>query len=149
MDRRRFATSLAVSAAGLALPLPAMAESRPNPSATIDIDETQVALLIGGNFGGGKLNFGGRVYKFTIGGLGLGGIGVSRVQATGEAYNLKEIWQFPGVYGSARIGWAAGQQGDGTLWLQNPHDVVIELKTKRQGLALTAGVDGIYIELKS
>lgn len=149
MDRRRFTTTLAATAAGLALPLPLMAQSRPNPSGTVDIDETQVALLIGGSFGGGTLNFGGRSYKFTIGGLGVGGIGVSRVQATGHAYNLKEIWQFPGVYGSARIGWAAGQSGDGSLWLQNPHDVVLELKTKRQGLALTAGVDGIYIEMKS
>ncbi len=149
MDRRRFATTLAATAAGLAVPMPLLAQSQPTPSGTIDIDETQVALMIGGNFGGGTLNFNGRSYRFTIGGLGIGGIGVSRVQATGHAYNLKEIWQFPGVYGSARLGWAAGKQGDGTLWLQNPHDVVLELKTKRQGLALSAGVDGIYIEMKS
>lgn len=149
MHRRRFTATLAAAAASLALPRTLLAESKPAPSATIDIDETQVALLIGGNFGGGTLNFGGRSYKFTIGGLGVGGLGVSRIQAYGHAYNLKEIWQFPGVYGSARVGWTFGQSGDGTLWLQNPHDVVLELKTKRQGLALSAGVDGIYIEMKS
>ena len=34
------------------------------------------------------------------------------------------------------------------MWLQNPNGVVIELKTKREGLALSLGADAVYIAFK-
>jgi hypothetical protein len=116
---------------------------------TLDIEQYQVAWIGSGNMGGGKLQFGGKTYKFSIGGLGIGGFGVSKVTATGEVYNMKDVAQFPGAYGQARYGFAAGEASKGELWLENPNGVVIHLKAQRVGLALSLGADAIYIKLES
>ncbi len=119
----------------------------PQPSGTITISQTQVALLVSGTVGGGTLSFGGKNYPFSIGGLGVGGIGVSTLEASGQVYDLKSVNDFPGVYGQARTGWAAGEDGEGQMWLQNEAGVVIELKAKRDGVMLAMGADGILISL--
>ena len=117
-------------------------------SATLEIDQVQVALFYSGNLGGGKLHYDGRTYSFTVGGLGLGGIGASKMEAVGQVYNLTRLEDFPGAYGQARHGFAAGTESGGSMWLQNPNGVVIELKTKREGLALSLGADAVYIAFK-
>jgi hypothetical protein len=114
----------------------------------LTIEQYQVALLWSGNLGGGELRFNNKSYPFTVGGLGVGGVGASKIEATGMVYNLKRAEDFPGTYGQARWGYAAGTTSDGTLWLQNPDGVVIELKAKREGFALALGADAIYIAFK-
>src|ERR1700751_5113097 len=52
-------------------------------SGTVDIEQVQIAFIGSGNLGGGTLNYEGQAYKFTIGGLGIGGFGVSKIEATG------------------------------------------------------------------
>jgi hypothetical protein len=47
-----------------------------------------------------------------------------------------------------RTGWALGDQGRGSLWLQNGNGVRIKLKTRRQGLQLSLGADGVLIGFK-
>jgi hypothetical protein len=49
----------------------------------------------------------------------LGGVGVSRLDAAGTVYNLRRLADFEGVYGQARSGWAAGDRGRRSLWMQN------------------------------
>ena len=115
-------------------------------AATIKIEQYQVAFIGSGNLGGGTLTFNGKTYKFTVGGLGIGGFGVSKITATGTVYNLKNLKDFPGAYVQGRYGFAAGDQSAGKLWLQNEQDVVIEMKADREGLALSLGGDAIYIE---
>ncbi len=112
---------------------------------TVTISQTQVAFIGSGNLGGGELNFNGRTYKFTVGGLGIGGFGISTMKATGTVYNMTDPSQFAGAYVQGRYGFAAGTSGSGELWLQNEAGVVIELKTERQGLALSLGGDAVYI----
>lgn len=119
----------------------------PQPSGSITISQTQVALLVSGTLGGGQLNYDGKTYAFSIGGLGVGGIGVSTMEASGSVYDLKSINDFPGVYGQARTGWAAGEGGEGKMWLQNEVGVIIELKAKRDGVMLAMGADGILITM--
>ena len=117
-------------------------------SATLEIDQVQVALFYSGNLGGGKLHYDGKTHHFTVGGLGIGGIGASKMEAIGQVYNLTKLEDFPGAYGQARYGFAAGTESAGSMWLQNPNGVVIELKTKREGLALSLGADAVYIAFK-
>ncbi len=117
-------------------------------SGTVEIEQVQVAFIGSGNVGGGTLHFQGKSYRFTVGGLGVGGFGVSKMQATGDVYNLRELKQFPGAYGQARYGMAAGDKGSGEMWLENPHGVSISLRTKRTGLALSLGADAVYIDFK-
>jgi hypothetical protein len=117
-------------------------------TATVEIEQFQVALLYSGNRGGGRLTFNGKPYDFTVSGLGIGGIGVSKIEATGRVYNLKRIENFPGSYVQARWGYAAGEKSDGTLWLQNADGVVLELAANRTGMALSIGADAIYFAFK-
>ncbi|MGE0094140.1 MAG: hypothetical protein AB7M05_05485 [Alphaproteobacteria bacterium] len=115
-------------------------------TATLTVEQYQVAFIGSGNLGGGKLTFNGKTYSFTIGGLGIGGFGVSRIKASGTVYNLKNLKDFPGAYVQGRYGFAAGDQSAGKLWLQNDKDVVIEIKGDREGLALSLGGDAVYID---
>ncbi|MGE0649277.1 MAG: hypothetical protein AB7P52_15145 [Alphaproteobacteria bacterium] len=126
----------------------ASGEAKPElvKSGTVKIDQVQAAFMLSGNFGGGTLSFEGKTYEFTIGGLGVGGIGFSKIEATGTVYNMKSRADFVGLYGQARYGFAAGEESGGKLWLENTNGVYIELAAKREGLALSLGADGVYID---
>jgi hypothetical protein len=117
------------------------------PSGTVTIDEYELAYIFNGTMGGGTLNFQGHTYNFKIGGLGIGGIGASHISASGEVYNLKDVVAFPGTYAQASVGYSATNQGEGHLWLQNQNGVQLHLTTSQQGLGLTAGADGIIINM--
>ena len=118
-----------------------------HPSGSVSIHQVQVAFIGSGAVGGGTLYFRGRSYPFKLGGLGIGGIGISRLDAVGSVYNLRRLEDFNGVYGQARTGWAIGQQGRGQMWLQNSNGVYLHLRAQRQGLSLSLGADGMVIHL--
>jgi hypothetical protein len=143
--RLKLAALLAPVALAL-LALPPAAAGDLKKSGTVEIKQTQIAFIGSGNLGGGKLSFGGKTYNFTIGGLGIGGFGISTMTAVGTVYNMTNASQFAGAYVQGRYGYAAGTSGSGELWLQNEAGVVIELKTQREGLALSMGGDAIYIQ---
>ena len=119
------------------------------PSGSVSIHQVQVAFIGSGALGGGTLYFRGRSYPFKLGGLGIGGIGISRLDAVGSVYNLSRLEDFNGVYGQARTGWAIGEQGRGKMWLQNGNGVYLQLQAQRRGLALSLGADGMLVRLGS
>lgn len=114
---------------------------------TVSINQVQIAFIGSANLGGGTLTFNGQEYHFTIGGLGVGGIGASSIEATGEVYNMTDLSQFAGAYGQARYGAVAGDASTGELWLQNSAGVYMHLKAKRAGLMLSLGGDVVFIKL--
>jgi hypothetical protein len=67
------------------------------PDATVEMREAQVAYIGSGGGGTGTLHHRGRSYPFTIGGLGVGGLGASRIEASGEVYNLPDVSRFAGA----------------------------------------------------
>jgi len=123
---------------------PAFADSV--PSGTVSITQTQIAFIGSGNLGGGVLNYGGKSYPFTIGGLGIGGFGISKIEAQGKVYDLKKLNDFAGAYVQGRYGAVIGSKSTGELWLTNASGVSLSLIAKRQGLALSLGGDAIYID---
>ncbi|KRE24620.1 hypothetical protein ASE66_05165 [Bosea sp. Root483D1] len=129
---------------------PASAQSRQFGPATgtVSIRQVQVAFIGSGAIGGGTLRFNKRNYDITVGGLGIGGIGASRLTATGSVYRLSNVEDFTGAYIQIREGWAIGDEGRGTLWLRNAKGVVMRLATKRRGLQLSLGADGVLIGFK-
>lgn len=128
----------------------ASAEERPTtpPSGKISIHQVQVAFLASGAVGGGKLTYKGRTYNFKLGGLGVGGIGASRLNASGDVYGLDNISDFPGPYAAIRSGWALGDMGKGRMWLRNAKGVMLSLAGKREGLQTALGAEGVVIELE-
>ena len=145
LGRRSF---VGAGTAGLVIAAaPASAQERVK-SGTVDIEQVQVAFIGSGNLGGGTLHFQGKSYHFTVGGLGVGGFGVSKMQATGDVYNLKELRQFPGAYVQGRYGAVAGNKSTGELWLENTNGVIISLRARRTGLAVSLGGDAVIIDFK-
>ncbi len=118
-----------------------------SPDAFVDMHEVQAAYIGSGAGGGGTLYFDGRKYTFGLGSAGIGGIGLSTVEASGDVYNLRSVEQFPGTYGQARYGFAIGTESGGDLWLQNEQGVILHLKAKREGLMLTLGGDAVVITM--
>jgi hypothetical protein len=147
MIRVRRRLLLAGALAGAALPAGLRAQNRVK-SGTVEIEQVQVAFIGSGNVGGGTLHFEGKSYRFNVGGLGVGGFGVSKMQAYGDVYNLKQLSHFPGAYAQARYGAVAGDRGGGEMWLENTHGVQISLRTRRSGLAVSMGGDAVYIDFK-
>jgi len=117
------------------------------PDGYIDMHEVQAAYIGSGSAGTGVLDFHGRQYPFNVGGLGVGGIGLSTIDAQGEVYGLPDLRQFPGTYGQARYGFAIGSASGGDLWMQNQAGVILHLKAKRTGLILSLGGDAVVISL--
>ncbi len=117
------------------------------PDGTVDMSQVQVAYIGSGGGGSGTLYYKGKAYPFTVGGLGVGGIGASTLEATGEVYKLNNIADFPGAYVQGRYGFALGSESAGDLWLQNDAGVILHLKAKRTGLMLSLGGDAVVISM--
>jgi len=117
------------------------------PSGYVDMEEVSIAYL--GQAGGGKgtLTYQGQSYPFEIAGLGGGGIGVSKLDASDEVYNLTDLAQFEGAYGEGRYGAVVGDASTGDLWLENNDGVVMHLKAKREGLMLSLGADVVDVRM--
>src|SRR5258708_2727034 len=80
-----------------ALSSPASAQQG-KPSGQIVIHQVSVAFIASAGAGGGSLAYRGRSYRFSVGGLGVGGVGVSRLDAGGAVYNLRRLADFNGAY---------------------------------------------------
>jgi hypothetical protein len=117
------------------------------PSGSVEMHEVQAAYMASGSAGSGTLYYQGGVYPFTVGGLGVGGIGASTIQGKGDVYNLTNIGQFPGTYAEGRYGFAFGQKSAGDLWMKNENGVVIHLKADRTGLMLSLGGSAVAISM--
>lgn len=128
-------------------PIQVQAEQEKVFAGTIEINSTQMAFIISGQAGGGVLEFQGKEYKFSIGGLGVGGIGVAKLNAVGAVYNMDDVSKFSGSYVQARAGATLGE-GKSSLSLSNKHGVIIDLKSSNKGAALQLGVDGMILTLK-
>jgi len=142
----RIVAGLALAGA-LAFAGPARAAEEMRLSGTVTIDSTQMAFIISGKVGGGVLTYKGKEYPFTIGGLGVGGIGVQQISATGEVYNLDDVADFPGTFVEVRGG-VTVVEGKGLIDLKNTNGVHMALKSKAKGVALSLGADGVIVTMK-
>jgi hypothetical protein len=116
-------------------------------SGYVEMTQVQAAYIGSGNAGNGTLRYRGRTYPFTVGGLGVGGIGISKIEARGEVYGLEHLRDFPGAYIQGRYGFALGTASTGDLWLKNGNGVIMRLVAKRQGLMLSLGGDAVVIQM--
>jgi hypothetical protein len=118
------------------------------PDGTVEMEQVQAAFIGSGGGGSGTLYYHDQTYRFAVGGLGIGGIGASTINAQGEVYGLNNIRDFSGAYAQGRYGIVVGNASAGDLWLKNEKGVVMHLKAKRTGLMLSLGGDAVVISLK-
>ena len=117
------------------------------PSGRIEIDETQFGFIIGGDVGKGILHYKGVDFYFKTSGIKVGGMGITKISAVGEVYDLFDIDQFPGTYVTGDYGIALGG-GIGGLVLKNENGVYLRMRSTLEGVALAVGLEGITIKLE-
>ena len=85
-----------------------------------------MAAGVGWTWGGGTMKFKGKTYQFNVKGLNVAAVGISKISAKGEAYNLKDASDLAGTYVTASAG-AAVIKGKAGLVMRNDKGVVINL----------------------
>jgi hypothetical protein len=96
------------------------------------------------------LTFQGKDYPFSVSGLSLVDVGISRFAGAGKIYDLRSPQDLPGIYGAVQSTFAiAGGATDMTMKNQNGVTVVI-LKNSGQesGTQLSMGPGGMQIQMK-
>jgi hypothetical protein len=122
---------------------------------TARADEGYVSLviykggwIIGGSGGSGVLNFHGRRYPLSSGGLDYGLVfGGSKTVLHGRVSNIWQPSDVAGVYGAAGAGLAVGRGVRGIV-LTNQKGAVLELSGQQVGLMANADLSGLAISLR-
>ena len=125
----------------------AIAQDGP-PSGKVWVESRSVALGIGVSWGDGKLTFQGKEHVFSVKGLSVVDLGVSKVTANGEVFNLKKLTDFNGNYVAGKAGATVGG-GAGAVIMQNQNGVVMKLTGTGQGVQLTLAGAGVDVQLKN
>ena len=104
--------------------------------------------IIGGSAGGGTLNFRGKRYGLSAGGIDYGLVfGGSKTLLQGRVSNINRPSDVAGVYGAAGAGLAIGR-GARAIVLTNQKGAVLELSGRQVGLMANADLSGLAITLK-
>ena len=125
----------------------AVAQDGP-PSGKVWVESKSVALGIGVSWGDGKLTFQGKDHVFNVKGLSVVDLGVSKVTANGEVFNLKKLSDFDGNYVAGTAGATVGG-GAGAVIMKNQNGVVMKLTSTSQGVQLTLAGSGVDVKLKN
>ena len=117
-------------------------------SGTVTLTIYKAGWVIGGSGGGGTLNFHGRTYGLSTGGLDYGLVfGGSKTVLRGRVSNISRPSDVAGVYGAAGAGLAVGR-GARAIVLTNQKGAVLELTGQQVGLMANADSSGLAITLK-
>jgi hypothetical protein len=123
--------------------LPAFADG-----GTVSLVIYKAGWIIGGSGGGGVLNFRGRSYSLSTGGLDYGLVfGGSKTVLRGTVSNIYRPSDVAGVYAAAGAGIAVGR-GARAIVLTNQKGAVLQLSGHQVGLMANADLSGLAITLK-
>jgi hypothetical protein len=142
-------TKVRVWTTGLVLLLATVAgaQQKDTPVGKVSIESKTIAAGVGVSWGDGKLTYQGKDYPFSISGLSVADVGIAKVSATGDVYNLKTLSEFSGNYVAGQAGMAVGG-GAGGVAMQNQNGVVIQLTATGTGVKFTLGPKGVDVKLK-
>lgn len=145
---RRCHRILSLALVGALLLVAGTVAAADQPSGTLSLYASTIAVGIGAQWGDGTLTLNnGKQYKFTVRGLEVGGVGFSDVRATGQVYNLHNLSDFTGVYVAAEANVTVGS-GTGAQAMRNEHGVVINLSSAQTGVKLTLAGEGMRLALQ-
>lgn len=117
-------------------------------SGTVQLTIYKGGWFIGGSAGGGSLNFRGRTYALSAGGIDYGLVfGGSKTVLRGRVSNINRPSDVAGVYGAAGAGLAIGR-GARAIVLTNQKGAVLELTGRQTGLMANADLSGLAITMK-
>lgn len=117
-------------------------------SGTVTLTIYKAGWVIGGSGGTGVLDFHGRRYPLSTGGLDYGLVfGGSKTVLHGRVSNIRRPSDVAGVYGAAGAGLAVGR-GARAIVLTNQKGAVLELSGRQVGLMANVDLSGLAITLK-
>src|SRR5207248_11588368 len=117
-------------------------------SGTVSLTIYKAGWVIGGSGGGGTLNFHGKNYALSAGGLDYGLVfGGSKTVLRGRVSNIYRPSDVAGVYGAAGAGLAVGR-GARAIVLTNQKGAVLELAGHQVGLMANADLSGLAITMR-
>jgi len=116
-------------------------------SGSVRFNIVKAGFIVGVGGGSGTLNFQGRNYQLSIGGINVGTIGASAVELVGTAENLRTAADIAGAYtqGSAALAVVGGGR---VAELQNTNGVVLKVKGPAIGLEASLSLSGMTVSLQ-
>jgi hypothetical protein len=142
---KRVMALMTVAVLGLGLTA-AQAEEK-TPDATIKLSTGSVAVGVGVSWGSGTLTYKGKDYPISVNGLSVGDAGISKIEASGNIYDLKKLEDFDGNYTSVVAGATLGG-GGGATKMRNQNGVSAELVATTKGVKLVLGTSGVEMKIK-
>jgi hypothetical protein len=128
-----------------------MLGSAPTPSyadtGTVRFTVGSAGFIVGVGGGSGVLNFKGRSYRLSTGGIRIGTIGASVTEVRGVARNLRRASDIAGTYSGVGAG-VAVIAGAGTARLQNEKGVILEVRAVKAGLEANLSLGGLTISMR-
>ena len=117
-------------------------------SGSVSLVIYKAGWFIGGSGGSGTLNFRGRNYALSTGGIDYGLVfGGSKTVLRGRVSNITRASDVAGVYGAAGAGLAVGR-GARAIVLTNQKGAVLELTGQQVGLMANADLSGLAITMR-
>ena len=113
-------------------------------SGTVRLHIVKAGFIVGVGGGSGVLHFQGRNYPLSVGGIGVGSLGVAAVDLVGTATNLHRATDIVGSYSGAGAG-GAFVGGASVATLQNQNGVVLSLRGVQAGFQVSLGLGGMTI----
>jgi hypothetical protein len=113
----------------------------------VSLNVTKVGFIVGVGGGSGTLNFKGRTYRLTLGGISAGTIGAAGAQLVGTASNLRSAADIAGTYTALSAGVAVAG-GARSAVLQNARGVILRLQGRQVGFEASLSLSGLTIALQ-
>ena len=107
----------------------------------------KAGFIVGVGGGHGTLTYQGHTYRLSVGGVGLGSLGIASADLRGTASNLYKPADIAGTYGAAGAG-GTFVGGAAVARLQNEKGVVLELHGAQLGFQVSLGLAGMTITLR-
>jgi len=123
------------------------AQEKLYPIGKINLEATSVGVGLGFSWGKGRLHFQGKDYNLKVDGLTIAAVGIAKVTAVGDVYNLKNPADIEGTYTAAGAGiaLAGGIKG---LVAKNQKGVYIDLVATQKGVSINIGPGGYSIKMQ-
>ena len=134
--------------AGVGLTSAAMTTPAHADGGSISFNVVKAGFVVGGSGGSGVLNFHGRSYPFSVGGLSYGfTFGASETRFRGRVSNIRRPSDIAGVYAAANAGAAVGV-GAQAIVLTNQNGAVLTLSGRSVGAILSADLNGLALSMR-
>jgi hypothetical protein len=140
---RRFGFVALLALLFAAVALPAQAQT-----GNVHIRIVKGGWFVGAQAGSGTLTYGGRAYRFDVGGLSAGlTFGGSVADFYGTARNLRRASDIEGVYTAVGAGIVVAG-GARVMQMRNAKGVVLSLRGRQVGLHVDVDLSGMAISLR-